>query len=48
MPRTIGRRDFLKTGAGAGLTLAVGRVLGAGVSGAGGRRPVVGVAIGED
>jgi len=47
MSRTIGRRDFLKTGAGAGLTLAMGRFLGAGTSGAG-RRSVIGVAIGED
>ena len=48
MPRTIGRRDFLKTGAGAGLAVAVSGVLGTGVAEAKDRRPVVGAAIGED
>ncbi len=49
MPRTIGRRDFLKTGAGAGLTLAIGGVLGtAGTADARAKAPVVGAAIGED
>jgi len=49
MTRTIGRRDFIKTGAGAGLTLAMGKALFA-ASGAAPmtKPPVVGVGIGED
>lgn len=49
MPRTIGRRDFLKTGAGAGLALAMDGVLRAGAaSGASAKRPVLGVAMADD
>src|SRR5512143_3292925 len=49
MTRAIGRRDFIKTGAGVGLTLAVGRTLGAAVSGlARAKPPLVGVGIGDD
>ena len=49
MPRTIGRRDFFKTGAGAGLTLAMGKALAAASAGAAkAKAPTVGVGIGED
>lgn len=47
MTRTIGRREFLKTGAGAGLTWAMGRSL-AGAAPASAKPPVVGVGIGDD
>ncbi len=49
MTRTIGRRDFFKTGAGAGLTLAMGKALAAASAGAvKAKAPTVGVGIGED
>jgi uncharacterized protein (DUF362 family) len=49
MTRTIGRRDFFKTGAGAGLTLAMGKALAAASAGAAKTKaPTVGVGIGED
>ena len=49
MTRTIGRRDFIKTGAGAGLTLAMGKALLAASGAAPMTKPsVVGVGIGED
>ena len=49
MTRTIGRRDFFKTGAGAGLTLALGKALAAASSGAAkAKAPTIGVGIGED
>src|SRR5512135_3382939 len=49
MTRAIGRRDFLKTGAAAGIGLAVGRGwAGPPAGGAGARPPLVGVGIGED
>jgi uncharacterized protein (DUF362 family) len=49
MTRKIGRREFLKAGAGAGLTWAVGRSLaGAAGEAAPAKPPVVGVGIGED
>jgi uncharacterized protein (DUF362 family) len=49
MSRTIGRRDFFKTSAGAGLTLAVGQALSAASSGAAkAKAPTVGVGIGDD
>jgi uncharacterized protein (DUF362 family) len=47
MARRIGRREFLKTSAGAGLALAVGRPLAAS-SGAAAKAPVIGVGIGSD
>ena len=47
MTRTIGRRDFFKTGA--GLTLAMGKALAAASAGAAkAKAPTVGVGIGED
>ena len=49
MTRTIGRRDFFKTGVGAGLTLAMGKALAAASAGAvKAKAPTVGVGIGED
>ena len=49
MKRTIGRREFFKTGAGAGLALAMGKVLEAASAGAArAKAPTVGVGIGED
>ncbi len=49
MKRTIGRREFFKTGAGAGLALAMGKVLEAASAGAARAKvPTVGVGIGED
>ena len=49
MTRTIGRRDFFKTGAGAGLTLALGKALAAASADAAkAKAPTVGVGIGED
>jgi uncharacterized protein (DUF362 family) len=47
MKRTIGRRDFIKTAAGAGLTLAVGKTL-ATASGQAAKAPLVAVGIGDD
>jgi len=49
MSRTIGRRDFIKTSAGAGLTLAVGKALGAASGGAAkAKASVVAVGISDD
>jgi uncharacterized protein (DUF362 family) len=49
MTRTIRRRDFIRTGAAAGLALAAGGSLTAGPrGGAGGGRPRVGVGAGDD
>ncbi len=49
MSRMIGRRDFIKTSAGAGLTLMMGRALvGAPPAAAKAKTPVVAVGIGED
>jgi len=49
MSRTIGRRDFIKAGAGAGLTLVVGKALMAGPGAAAkAKAPLIGVGIGED
>ncbi|RPI99721.1 MAG: hypothetical protein EHM31_09605, partial [Candidatus Aminicenantes bacterium] len=50
MSRTIGRRDFIKTGAGAGLTLVMGKALMAAAPGAAAKAkaPLVGVGVGED
>ena len=45
MNRTIGRRDFFKTSAGAGLTLALGKALGAASAGTA-KAGTVGVAVG--
>jgi uncharacterized protein (DUF362 family) len=47
MARKIGRREFFRRSAGAGLTLALGRTLSAS-SPAGGKAPVIGVGIGSD
>ena len=47
MARKIGRREFFRRSAGAGLTLALGRTLSASSS-AGRKAPVVGVGIGSD
>jgi uncharacterized protein (DUF362 family) len=47
MARKIGRREFLMTSAGAGLTLALGRALPASAAAAG-KAPVVGVGIGSE
>jgi uncharacterized protein (DUF362 family) len=48
MRRTIGRREFIKAGAGAGLTLAFGRAMIAAPGTLPARPPVVGVGVGED
>jgi uncharacterized protein (DUF362 family) len=49
MSRTIGRRDFIKTGAGAGLTLVIGKALTASPGAAAKTKaPLVAVGIGED
>jgi len=49
MSRTIGRRDFIKTGAGAGLTLVMGKTLLAATGPAAkAKAPLVGVGVGED
>jgi len=49
MTRTLGRREFIKTGAGAGLTLAMARTLAAGSAKKPLTKPsVVGVGLGED
>jgi uncharacterized protein (DUF362 family) len=48
MRRTFGRREFIKAGAGAGLTLALGRALAAAPKTLPARPAVVGVGIGED
>lgn len=47
MKQIIGRRDFIKTAAGAGLTLAIGKTLGA-VPGRSAQAPLVAVGIGDD
>jgi uncharacterized protein (DUF362 family) len=48
MDRTIGRRAFVKAGAGAGVALMLGKPLGTFAAGAGQAGPVVGVGIGDD
>jgi len=49
MTRTIGRRVFLKTSAGAGLALVLGPAPGAALMAAsGGKQPLIGVGIGDD
>lgn len=48
MARTIGRRDFVKTGAAAGLTLALGRRLAGAAGGRKARGVDVAVGVGED
>lgn len=49
MARTIGRREFIRTGAGAGLTLAAGGLFGAAAAGgARAKAPRIGVGVGEN
>jgi len=48
MRRTFGRREFIKAGAGAGVSLALGRVWAAAPGAPPARLPVVGVGVGED
>lgn len=48
MSRTIGRREFIKAGASAGLTLAMGRALTAAAKAPRAKPSVVGVGVGED
>lgn len=48
MSRTIGRREFFKAGAGAGMALVLGGSLGAVTGGAGKMAPAVGVGVGDD
>ncbi len=48
MSRRIGRREFFKAGAGAGVALVLGRSLGAVAEGASRTAPVIGVGVGED
>ncbi len=48
MDRKLGRREFVKAGAGAGLALVLGTPLGSAAAAAGRARPIVGVGRGDD